>query len=291
MFYDPIDRRVIDYVNGQADLKRGIIRTIGNAKERFDEDHLRMLRAVRFSAQLGFKIEAKTRAAVRADAKFISGISGERIAMELAGILTDPNRSTGAKLLIESGLASVIFSGFEGECAKYSVKVLSHLRKKVSFALALAAFFAGCDTDYAVRMCRTLKLSRNQNRHARFLLESRGRLLDEDMSRAQLRLLLAEPYFHDLYEVQRAIQKAVGEPLTALTRLRRRIGDLGAIELKPDPLLNGHDLIRLGAVPGPTLGRLAEEMYIAQLEGVLKDAENAAKWVGKWLAKNKTIED
>ncbi|MBE0535987.1 MAG: CCA tRNA nucleotidyltransferase, partial [Phycisphaerae bacterium] len=85
MFYDPIEKRVIDYVSGQADLKSKIIRTIGNPKERFDEDYLRMLRAVRFSTQLGFKIEPKTKAAVCSNVQFISKISGERIATELAG--------------------------------------------------------------------------------------------------------------------------------------------------------------------------------------------------------------
>jgi poly(A) polymerase len=274
MFYDPIEKHVIDYVSGQADLKSKIIRTIGEPKERFDEDYLRMLRAVRFSTQLDFKIE-------------ISNISGERIAMELAGILTDPNRSTGAALLLESGLACVIFPGFGGDCGKLSVRTLSELRKKVGFALALAGFFAGCDTDYAVEKSRTLKLSRNQNKHLKFLLSNRGRLLDEQMSLAQLKLILAEPYFNDLFELQRAIQKATGESITSLTRLRKRIKALGDVELRPGPLLNGHDLIRLGAVPGPTLGRLAEEMYIAQLEGILKNAVQASEWVEKWLQKNK----
>jgi poly(A) polymerase len=287
MFYDPIEKHVIDYVSGQADLKSKIIRTIGEPKERFDEDYLRMLRAVRFSTQLGFKIEAKTKAAVCSNARFISNISGERIAMELAGILTDPNRSTGAALLLESGLALVIFPGFGGNCAKLAVRTLSELRKNVGFALALAGFFAGCDTDYAVEKSRTLKLSRNHNKHLMFLLSNRGRLLNEQMSLAQLKLILAEPYFNDLYELQRAIQKATGESVSSLTRLRKRIKALGDIDLKPPPLLNGHDLIRLGAVPGPTLGRLAEEMYIAQLEGTLKNAVQASEWVEKWLQKNK----
>lgn len=290
MFYDPLERKVIDYVNGQADLKTRIVRTIGKPAERFAEDYLRMLRAVRFSTQLDFAIERSTLAAVRINAKNISRISGERIAVELEGILTNPSRAAGAKLLIESGLAQAIFPGFTGEKAKLAVKVLGQLRRKVDFALALVCFFAGCDTKFAIEKCAVLKLSRNQTRHIKFLLANRGKLLDEQMSLAQLKMILAGPYFWDLYELQRAIQKAGHKSIGTLVKLRKRIKALGGVELKPKPLLNGHDLIRLGAVPGPALGQLAEEMYIAQLEGELRTSKQAEQWVRQWLQKHKAVE-
>ncbi len=293
MFYNPLEKQVIDYVDGQADLKRRIVRTIGKPSERFGEDYLRMLRAVRFSTQLDFEIESSTWSAVCRNAKKIAKISGERIAMELEGILVHPNRAAGASMLIESGLANVIFPGFAGEHAKSAIGVLGQLRREVDFALALACFFAGCETEFAVRSCRILKLSRNQNKHIKFLLANRGSLLNEQMSLAELKKILAKPYFRDLYELQRAIQKAGGggrKSIAALTALRKRINALGDVELQPEPLLNGHDLIRLGAVPGPILGQLAEEMYIAQLEGALHTSEQAGQWVKKWLKKHKAIE-
>ncbi len=289
MFYDPLEKKVIDYVDGQADLKSRIVRTIGRPAERFGEDYLRMLRAVRFSTQLGFAIESSTWSAVCGNAKKIAKISGERIAMELEGILVHPNRVVGASMLIESGLAKVIFPGFTGEQAKSTISVLGHLRRKVDFALALASFFAGCQTDFAVRSCRILKLSRNRNKHIKFLLTNRGKLLEEQMSLAELKKVLVQPYFWDLYELQRAIQKAKGDgrkSIAALIALRKRINAIGDVELQPEPLLNGHDLIRLGAVPGPTLGQLAEEMYIAQLEGTLHSVERAERWAKKWLQKH-----
>ncbi len=289
MFYDPLEKKVIDYVDGQTDLKSGIVRTIGSPIERFGEDYLRMLRAVRFSTQLGFEIESSTWAAVCRNAKKIARISGERIAMELEGILIHPNRAAGASMLIESGLANVIFPGFAGEQAKSAIHVLSRLRRKVDFALALAGFFAGCETDFAVRSCRILKLSRNRNKHIKFLLANRGKLLDERMSLAELKKLFAQPYFWDLYELQRAIQKAKGDGrkgIAALISLRKRINALGDVELQPKPLLSGHDLIQLGAVPGPALGQLAEEMYIAQLEGTLQTPEQATEWANRWLRKH-----
>jgi poly(A) polymerase len=173
------------------------------------------------------------------------------------------------------------------------VTVLGQLRKKVNFPLALAGFFAGFDTEFALRGCKVLKLSRSQNKHIKFLLTNRGILLDERMSLAELKKNLAEPYFWDLYELQRAIEKAKPSPDreggVALIKLRKRIKALGDIELKPKPLLNGHDLIRLGAVPGPALGQLAEELYIAQLEGDLQTPEQAQLWAQKWLQKHKMI--
>jgi len=169
-------------------------------------------------------------------------------------------------MLIESSLAETIFPGLPRAQAQSAVDILKQLRKKVDFALVLAGFFARAETDSAIRSCSVLKLSRNQNKHIKFLLSNRGRLLDSEMSKAQLKKILAEPYFWDMYELQRAIQRATGDGkgIAPLIRLRKRIKALGNVELQPKPLLNGHDLIRLGATPGPTLGQLAEEMYIAQ---------------------------
>ena len=293
MFYDPLKKEVLDYVNGQADLKKGLVRTIGKPEERFGEDYLRMLRAVRFSAQLGFAIEPGTWSAICSSAKNIARISGERIAIELEGILVGPNRSAGASLLVESKLAEAIFPSLPCEQAEFAISVLAKLRERIDFALALACFFAGCETEFALEGCAILKLSRSQNKHIKFLLFNRGKLLDEQMSLAQLKMILAEPYFWDLYELQRAIQKAGadgGGGIAALSKLRKRIKALGDVELRPKPLLNGHDLIRLGAVPGPCLGQLAEEMYIAQLEGNLQTAKQAEQWAQKWLQKHRMIE-
>jgi hypothetical protein len=157
----------------------------------------------------------------------------------------------------------------------------------------MASLFAGCPTDFARQKCQILKLSRSQNKHIKFLLANRGRLLDDRMSLSRLKMILAEPYFWNLYELQRAIERArpdVKAGIVALNGLRKRIKDLGDIELRPKTLLSGHDLIRLGAVPGPALGQLAEEMYIAQLEGKLQTPAQARQWAQKWLQKHRTNE-
>ena len=290
MFYDPIEKRVIDYVGGQGDLKSRIIRTIGSAQERFAEDYLRMLRAVRFSTELEFAVERTTWRAVCDYASRINQISGERISIELEGILTSPNRKDGAKMLFESGLARAMFEGFAGNEAKYGIEVLGQLRKGVDFALVLAALFADFGTTDAMEKCRVLKLSRAQQKHLKFLLKERGTLNDTDISLADLKLLASEPYFEDLYELQRAIQKAKGESLKQLSAFKRRVKSLKGRELRPKPLLNGHQLISLGARPGPMLGVLSREMYIAQLSEEILTVKHAKLWVKLWLERHGDLE-
>jgi poly(A) polymerase len=290
IFYDPIERRVIDYVGGRGDLKSKIIRTIGSPQQRFGEDYLRMLRAVRFSTELRFAVERKTWLAVCDYAGRISQISGERIAIELEGILTGPDRKDGAKMLFESGLARAMFEGFGGEEAKFGIEVLGKLRKAVDFALVLAAFFVGFGTPDVMKKCRVLKLSRAQQKHLKFLLKERGRLNDTDISLADLKLLASEPYFEDLYELQRAIQKAKGESLKQLSGFKQRVNSLKGRELRPKPLLNGHQLIALGARPGPMVGVLSREMYIAQLSEELQTGSQAKLWVKQWLERHGDLE-
>ena len=293
MFYDPIEDKVIDYVDGRSDLDTRTIRTIGDPEERFGEDYLRMLRAVRFSTQLRFRIEPATWAAIKKHAEKITGISAERIAMELEATLVDPNRGAGAAMLIKSGLAENIFPCFVGKEAKFAIKVLSELRQKTDFPLVLAAFFAGFPTKFALEKCQSLRLSKNHYKHLKFLLGNRGKLLEAEMPIAELKMLAAEPYFWGLYELQRATQKASPAKaggIAPLVALRRRIRGWGDEDLRPAPLLDGHDLMRLGAVPGPALGQLAEEMYIAQLEGELKTPQEAKAWVRCWLQKHKDAE-
>ncbi|MBN2589912.1 MAG: CCA tRNA nucleotidyltransferase [Sedimentisphaerales bacterium] len=287
MFYNPLKKEVIDYVHGQKDLKRKTIRTIGIADERFSEDYLRMLRAVRFSTQIGFKIEPATWKAICNNAKKINKISGERIAIELGYILINTNRAAGISMLVECGLAKAIFPNLTAAQASYGILVLSQLRGKVDFAFAMACLFSNCETEFALEECEILKLSRNDNKHIQFLLENRGKLLDYEMSLSNLKKILAKQHFHDLFEMQKAIQKAtIGgrKSISALIKLNRRIKLLGDIELQPKPLLNGHDLIKLGAVSGPSLGRLANELYVAQLEGHVTTKEQAIEWVKLRLA-------
>ena len=290
MFYDPIEHKVIDYVSGQGDLKRSLIRTIGKPSERFAEDYLRMLRAVRFSAQLDFTIEPLTFSAIYTHAGKITKISGERISMELEAILTDANRKQGAVLLLETDLAKAVFPALSNADITLGAEVLATLTGTVDYPLALAGFLVDSQTREAMQNCKLLRLSRSRTRHLKFLLDNRGMLLNHKMPLSQLKLTAAKPYFEDLYQLQKAIQKARNQSMYTLKQLRRRVNELDESQLSPEPLLNGHQIIELGASKGPRLGRLAREMYIAQLEGEIKTAEQARKWVRKWLQRHKKID-
>jgi poly(A) polymerase len=283
MFYDPIEDKVLDYVGGQADLQRKLIRTIGDARTRFSEDYLRMLRAIRFSTQLGFAIEDKTWRAIGEVAGNITKISGERIALELEATLAHPARGSGAEKLALSGLLANIFAQFTSDEMASGIAVLTKLRKNVNFALALVSLFATVPSEAAVEQIEVLKLSRDQSKHIAFLLAHRGVLLDGDMSIAKLKKLLAKPYFRDLFELQRAFQRARNESIAGLVRIKRRARQLKGQELTPSPLLNGHELIALGAIPGPQVGEVAEELYIEQLSGNIRSSPHAREWVRQWL--------
>jgi poly(A) polymerase len=288
MFYDPIEKTVLDFVEGQKDLEKGILRTIGNPDERFSEDYLRMLRAVRFAVKLAFDIEPKTWASIQKHAPKTTGISAERIAAELEHILTHPSRAHGVQLLIDSGLASAVFNIFKGQPAVFGKAVLKHLPKAVDFPLALAAFWAGFDAKQALEECKKLKLSNDHLKHARFLLEKRDVLLDADMAISTLKLLMHQPYFWDLLSLQQAIQEARGQSDQPVRQIRKRALAIDEKDIRPKPLLDGHELIALGALPGPMVGQLAQEMYIAQLEGLLQTQSKAEHWCRSWLDRHKS---
>ncbi len=287
MFYDPVGRKIIDYVQGQKDIGRKLIRTIGEPDQRFGEDYLRLLRAVRFSTQLGFDIEKRTAEAIKKLAGLITKISYERIAMELEAVLTNPARAKGAQMLLDYGLLGEIFPALEANrTAQYGISVLGYLKKTVRFPLALSAILCGLDTAAAVKQAQLLKLSRNQIKCLDFLLKNKTSLLDTDMSLARLKTFLAEPYYRDLLELHRALLKSEAKSISPLVRLARRASAFKNVELRPKPLLNGHELIALGAAPGPQVGLLAEELYTEQLCENITTPGQAREWAVKWLKKH-----
>ena len=285
MFYDPLEEKVIDFVGGREDIEKRVIRTIGEPAERFGEDYLRMLRAIRFSAQLGFEIDGKTFEAINAKSSYITKISGERIAMELDVTLTNPNRKYGCQKLLETGLLHAIFPKVGEYQAVSGIEVLGQLRKNGSFAFCVAALWSHTETDRAMEQLEVLKLSRDQYKHIEYLLKNRGKLREADMSVSTLKRLAANPYFRDLFDLHKAMMRAGGEAVSSLTKLKLRLRDFKGVELAPRPLLNGHELISIGAVPGPEVGELMEEIYIQQLEGSVTDKEHARLWAADWLKK------
>ena len=221
-----------------------------------------MLRAIRFSTQLGFEIESKTWDAVCSGASNITGISGERIAMELESIFTNPARLSGLQMLIDSGLIFEIFPNYSKQYIEPVLKVLSNLPDTIDWALALAVLFIKCDPDNAIKQLDILKLSNADQKHIHFLLENIDALLNADMSLACLKQFLASPYYADLFTFQQSIQKAGDKPVDSLLKIRSRAEDMQGVDLTPKPLLNGHELIQLGVSPAQRLGLLASKCIL-----------------------------
>ena len=285
MFYNPLEGKLYDYVGGKQDLEAEIVRTIGNADERFGEDYLRMLRAIRFSGQLDFTIEKHTWEAVCRLAPNITKISGERISMEVQSALTHPNRHIAAALLDKSGLCKAIFPGFEGQSCNQGINVLRNLPDKCKYMLALAAFFACVETDFALKKSNVLMLSNAQQKKLRFLLDNRGRLLDDEMPLADLKILLASGYFDALFCLQKAIEMSSANSLESLETIKKRKEALADVDITPKPLLDGNELLELGVKPGPSVGKASREMYYAQLNEELNSRQQAVDWIKQWLSR------
>ncbi len=293
MFYDPLSRQVIDYVNGRVDIDRGIIRAIGNPDQRFAEDHLRMLRAVRFAGRFGFTIEPRTWQAIINNACKLRKISSERIARELELMLTDKNRSRALQLAYDSGLLHIVLPGMgKGQLLK-GLTTLGQLKGNISarqqgcLAMVLAGLLIDCGgRDDVIRICRHLKLSNRLQSDTVWLVEGCHKLIAcPPASKSELKLWLAKPLFGWLLRLCRCYLKASGSSLAVLYMINRAIKQLGDEPVSPRPLLNGNDIIKLGIAAGPEVGMVLKQLYIAQLENDIKNKTQARQWVRHYIKK------
>ena len=284
LYYDPIEDKVMDFVNGQADIKRKIIRAIGNPQERFTEDYLRILRAIRFSSQLDFEIEDETFKAVVANAEMLKNISKERIAAELEGILTSDGRIKGIELLLKSKIDSIIFKGISSQNIKDSLATLGAIENNISLTLALAAILSRCNIKIAICNCKSFKLSNHQLKEIKFVLENIN-VLNSDISLSRLKCLLKEDAFKKLCQLQKAIIKALDLPSKKFEATIKRAAEIPSDKISPVPLLNGNEIMAMGVQGGPELGLLAKKMYHAQLEEDITTPEQARRWINKRLKK------
>ena len=285
MFFDPMADEVADYVGGRADLKRGVIRAIGEAEARFAEDHLRMLRAVRFACRFEFEIDPATWRAIKRHAAKIERVSPERIRGELERIMVDPHRVRGVELLRESGLMGSVLGMVSDEEADFGVKLLGEVPKQCSFALALAGFLAGCEGDRVEEVVEALRLSNVVSKQVRWLVASwRPFLFGQPMTPGRLKRWVGRGLFETLMQFCRCYLRAQGESDQVLRGVRRQIREWGDEPVCPRRLLDGHQLMKLGATAGPMVGQLGEELYLAQLENEVGTKGEARKWAAQWLA-------
>ena len=278
MFYDPIADEVIDYVSGQDDLRAGLIRTIGPAEQRFAEDHLRLIRAVRFASRFQFAVAPETDQAIRRHAADLGRVSAERIREELEKILGDRHRAGAVRQLGDLGLLGHLWpeADWTSERVDLSARLLDPLPARCHFGLAMACLLIHWPGEQVNRICRDLACSNELRKRVVWLVEHRDTLLDADaLGLADLKLLMAQPEFDDLLTLTRAWLEVTDQSLGPYDRIVERVRAIPPDEVAPAPFIDGEDLIGLGLCPGPIFKRVLDHVYRAQLEGTVANKYEA----------------
>ena len=316
MFYDPATEEVIDFVGGRADIAAKLVRAIGEPAQRFAEDRLRMLRAVRFATVLDYQIDPNTWNALVANATLISDISAERIRDELVRIFLAPHRGRGWDLLDQSGLMRVILPEIEamkgceqpeqfhpeGDVFTHTRLMLDFLPDEVSLPLVFAVLFhdvakprtATVDETGRIRFSGHDRLGAEMTeeimRRLRFSgaeVEAtvemvRQHMVFKDtpkMRVAKLKRFMARPTFEDELELHRIDCQGSHAMLDNYEFLLCKREEFANEPIIPPPLVRGDDLIAFGLQPGPKFGEILEAVETRQLEGSLHTREEALEWV------------
>jgi poly(A) polymerase len=342
LFYDPLAAEaqngglgqhalpgIIDYVGGRADIERKVVRTIGDPRQRFTEDKLRMLRAVRFAANLGFEIDPATFAVVKEMASEIGVVSAERIREELIKTFTRPHAGRGLELLDASGLLQEILPEIaamkgveqpaefhpEGDVFQHTKLMLEMMsdaasqelgapndRTVLAFAVLLhdvgkpPTFVRAPDrirfndhdrigAEMTEAILRRLRFPNEEidkivlcvREHMRFQFV-------KEMRPAKLKRMLARDTFPEELELHRIDCASSHRKMDNYEFLKAKLAELPPEALKPEPLLNGHDLLALGLTPGPMVGQILREVEELQLEERLKSRAEALDFVKSRVA-------
>lgn len=319
MFLDPTSGDVLDFVGGRQDLAAGVIRAIGDPGDRIAEDRLRLLRAVRFAARFGFRIEVETWQSLKSRASSIRDIAWERIGDEITKILREGEARRGFELLADSGLLEFVLPEVaamrgveqspdhhpEGDVFVHTMMCLEKLDPKVhGGALALAVllhdvakpmtaetrpdgritFYGHCEkgAEVARDVCRRLRQSGETTDRVVWLVANHLRHLQApEMRVAKLKRFLGEPWIEDLLALIRIDVSSGSGDLKTWQFCVEKLRSLPLHEVRPPPLLRGKDLIELGHEPGPSFKSVLDAAYDAQLEGVFGDRETAREWVAE----------
>ncbi|TMA64388.1 MAG: CCA tRNA nucleotidyltransferase [Deltaproteobacteria bacterium] len=315
LFLDPLTGEVVDFVGGQADLRAGIIRAIGDPRARIAEDRLRMLRAIRLAARLDFTIEPLTLEAIRAAAATVTDMAAERIGDEVVKILTEGAARRGFELLAATSLLAAVLPEVarmqgieqspdyhpEGDVFRHTLLAIEQLPAGVSETLALGLLlhdvgkpvtaarrdnritFYGHTTvgaELAVAICQRLRRSRATWERVAYLVTNHLRLVDApEMRLSTLKRLLRHEGFDELLALARMDALASNRDLRYVEFCEQRRAELAREEIRPPRLLGGDDLIDLGYQPGPRLGEILRALEEAQLEGEVTSRVEAERFV------------
>jgi len=286
MFFDPLEDRVVDYVGGQEDLLRKIVRAIGDPTARFAEDKLRMLRAVRFAAALQCAIDPGTLVAIQRHAAEITLVSVERISAELRRMLVDPNRAQAVELLVTSGLLPVVLpelvepvaiSATRTAFARQETVSILHCLKSPSFPVALAVLLR--QTPHGLRhvepLCRRLRLTTQERKETTFLLQHESSIrASRSLPWPQLQRILIQDTAANLLCYARAVAKVLDGHTADVDYAAEQFAQPND-QLNPPRLINGDDLRRLGIPPGPAHKTILDAVRDAQLDRQIRSSNEA----------------
>jgi poly(A) polymerase len=316
-FDDPDRLRgaVLDYVGGLTDLDSGIVRAIGRADLRFEEDRLRMLRAVRFTARLGFELEPATLAAIRVLAPRIGSVSRERVRDELTKMLTEGRARRVFELLDETGLLAQVLPEVawmkgveqppqfhpEGDVWIHTLLLLDQLQRSCSTTLAWGALLHDVGKPPAFRrapdrirfdghveigvamgaeICRRFRFSNDETRQILALIENHMRFADvRRMKTSTLKRFFRLEGFDEHLELHRMDCLAAHGILDSWEFVRESRQEMTEEAVRPQPLVSGRELIAAGYTPGPQFREMLRAAEDAQLEGAIATAEEAMELI------------
>lgn len=313
LFYDPVEEKLIDYVGGRADMDRRVIKTIGDPERRFQEDKLRLLRAVRFAATLDFEIEPATWDVLSRHSAEITAVSDERIGEEMTRLLIGGKAGKGLRLLREAGLLEVILPEVasmagvpqppqfhpEGDVFTHTALMLDALTQPtVALAYAVLLHDVGkpstlreedrirfpshdrAGSEMAEEICRRMRLPAVQRKRIVHMVANHMRwMAAEKMRESKIRRLLESETAEEELELHRLDCLASHGKLDVWEFCRGKRE--GYLKEPPPPrrLIKGQDLIKLGYEPGPLFKEILESVADAALERRLETKEEAVEWV------------
>ncbi len=316
LLLDPLDQdRVLDFVGGRDDLRAGIIRTIGRPEQRFSEDKLRMLRAVRFAARFGYRIDPDTFRAVGELAPQIRQVSRERMRDELSKMLTEGHARRAFELLDESGLLHEVLPEVEkmkgipqppefhpeGDVWVHTLLCLEKLPQPCLLTLAWGVLLhdvgkpptfrvapdrirfdehVSVGVRMAQEICRRLRFSNDDTEQIMALVANHMRFADVPrMKLSTFKRFVRLPRFEEHLELHRIDCRASHGDLGLYDFVRAKLAAMPPEQIRPAPLITGDDLIAAGYAPGPHFKEILSAVEDAQLEGALASKDEALGFV------------
>ncbi len=324
LFQHPLTREILDYVGGQEDIEKKVLRAIGEPASRFQEDALRLLRAIRFAVKTGFVIGPATWQAIQENAHLLEKIAPERIRDEFSRILTHPRRADGLQLLLDSGLLARFLPEAiplvgceqppqwhpEGDVFTHTKIALDLLHDEAPLELCLAVLlhdigkpptyswdeadqrirFSGHDAvgaEMAEEILRRLRYSNETIANVKEMVARHMQFMNvQDMRTAKVKRFMARPTFPLEMELHRVDCASSNGFTDNYDFLTAKAEEFANEPIIPPPLVTGKDLIEMGLTPGPSFRNLLEEVQNRQLEGSLTERSEALNYVRSMVSKS-----